>query len=254
MFRAYPVLFALVLSLVACAGTPPTSRESRREVTASSAPVPIVPTPTSATTEVALLPTVPVPTSTSTSLPGRAPTATASFAPTPTIPPMATATLTVIPTAVPTLLPTIRPTVVTMPKSQPTSTPKVEVQGPPGIPGLNMDDVVRTASERFGLACGEPVTAGTLMGWMCIGTKDGTNLSLQTTGLSPSHVFFVEATGGDDLLLFVASLQYDGARPELARDWYMANVESNDAETVIGGMHFKLYGSADERRLYLGAP
>ena len=76
----------------------------------------------------------------------------------------------------------------------------------------------------------------------------------------PTQIEYVTATalgygnaGAATFLGFVATLPYDGARPNEARQWVEERVTRGGGETTIGAAVFRLSGPQDARTLDIKA-
>lgn len=129
---------------------------------------------------------------------------------------------------------------------------------PPVIPGME-SGILRTGLERRGLSCVGPQQFEQWVTWECSGTEDAARYVLVMRGLNASRILSVDATvlqsGPDDavtaeFLGYVATIPYEGARPEEARAWVQSQVgASESARKAFGAAMYALSGPPESRSL-----
>jgi hypothetical protein len=85
----------------------------------------------------------------------------------------------------------------------------------------------------------------------CESRSSATNLNVIITGCSPDEIIAIEAGAIDydgnnqkeleNFLAYVATLQYEGADPNKAKDWIKNNIKRNGSKITIGSVTFSIH-------------
>jgi hypothetical protein len=127
------------------------------------------------------------------------------------------------------------------------------------IPGLTAADVHLNFSKRGFKYDGMTTGATGKEHWMCKDATPQYSFEVEATGTQVNRIELVNATALNlsvadtdalcgPFLQFVATLPYDGADPDRAKQWVAENLGKN-AELVIGGAKLVIFGSDRSRSL-----
>lgn len=134
------------------------------------------------------------------------------------------------------------PTPASTPESTPTPSPEF-------LPGVTGESLTAQLDDK-GFECQSDTGDMTMYQCDRLG-PDGGYLTVGAYG-TPSGISSVTAAGTGDgakgLLMFIATLPYDGASPDEARSWVESNF-GEDAETQFGPATFALSADADSSTL-----
>ena len=131
------------------------------------------------------------------------------------------------------------------------------------IPGLNPVDVYLNLEQR-GFTVTKDFSGGSAI-WTCAQKWPSVDLTADVIGSSATEVTMVRAMvmadgvektalAGRDFVAMVASVPYDGAQPQVARDWVVSNYDQDSSTTTIGGARFTLRAPSDLYRMLLIEP
>jgi hypothetical protein len=95
--------------------------------------------------------------------------------------------------------------------------------------------------------------------YSCINTSSGNTLTVDVYGKTPEDVNTIEAAyasyessneAAKDFLGYVATMQYENAAPQIAKDWVRNNI-GRHATTYIGGVKFETFSKGEVRMLVM---
>jgi len=143
----------------------------------------------------------------------------------------------------------------------PTDEPVVDIPGT--IPGLAAVDVYGNLKPR-GFTCEDRAGAAGGWLWTCKDETAQRSFVVDITARAATRIQHVSATALDfgsgnptdtarEFLLFVATLPYEGARPDDAKAWVATNLDSPEASTTIGGATLTLRAVERSRNLTISA-
>lgn len=133
------------------------------------------------------------------------------------------------------------------------------VESEPVIPGIAAVDVYMNL-ENQGFDCEGPDPFGELLSWDCVLVDGTTEFSARIYGISSTAIQAISATvreegeapssaNAGEFFGFLATLAYDGAEPEQAREWVTQNIDSG-GEITIGTVVFSVFPNASTGRTW----
>lgn len=116
-------------------------------------------------------------------------------------------------------------------QAQPEATPQVEEKNEPTIPGLTAADIKLNLKDK-GFACSGPDSLVDLVEWVCEDKTNSYQYTVEIVGESAFKIYVVTATAVNftgqgvtdqdiQFLAYIASMPYEGAQPQEAKDWVL---------------------------------
>jgi hypothetical protein len=161
---------------------------------------------------------------------------------------------------------TASPTIIEQTVTTSSTPVPIPTSQPAGLPGLMPADITVNLQQK-GFECTNADSIDNSFVWACsrqaadvlLRVEIYSNSLLAVDTLDASAIFF--GNPDDDLasefLGFLATLPYDGAQPDAARQWVESNLptireEGDVRDTSFGGVNFRLFGIPTARSLLMG--